>query len=52
MPGAISTKLGTHMTYSPENNTVGVMYPQHTYEQGWEGMRSKNNGGNVPLAHL
>ena len=24
MPGAISTKLGTYMTYNPEKKTVGV----------------------------
>ena len=36
-PGAISTTLGTDITYNPEKNTVGVRYSSIPRSRGGNG---------------
>ena len=43
MPGKISTKLGTRITYNPENNTVGDMTLLASIDAGIRRGESKNN---------
>ena len=40
-PQAISTKLPTHITYLPKNNTMGVRYPRTPRMQNGKGWQVK-----------